>query len=103
MKKFISLITDDATAILVSKIWIYWIVLKKDWCFSYCFVPLYNAYWKYLCSVFWSKPKKNVMDTVIKIVQYTCKCYESLPVYVTVDRNRRQWLSVLCQSLLADL
>lgn len=43
------------------------------------------------------------MDTVIKIVQYTCKCNESLPVYGTVDRNRRQWLSILCQCLLAEL
>lgn len=43
------------------------------------------------------------MDTVIKIVQYTCKCYESLPGYGTVDRNRRQWSSVLCQCLLAEL
>lgn len=43
------------------------------------------------------------MDTVIKIVQYTCKCYESLPVYRTVDRNRRQWSYVLCQCLLAEL
>lgn len=43
------------------------------------------------------------MDTVIKVVWYTCKCYESLPVYGTVYRNRRQWLSGLCQYLLAEL
>lgn len=46
---------------------------------------------------------KNVMDTVIKIVLYTCECYESSAVYGTVDRNRRQWSSVLCQCLLAKL
>lgn len=88
---------------LLSKIWIYWIFKQKSdvslialFC---CIIHIENT-----CAPFSkANPRKSVMDTVIKIVPYTCKCYESSPVYGTVDRNRRQWSSVLCQCLLAEL
>lgn len=68
-----------------SKVWIYWNVKARNWSFFYCFIPLMS----YMLEIFVFTFLNSVMDIVVKIVPYMCKCYES-SACGTVERNRRK-------------
>lgn len=76
------------------KMWIYWNFKTRDWCFPHCFIPPYDIYWKYLCSLSEVNSMESVMDTVVKITQ--CMHSNAVNHHQFMERNRKQWIWWSC-------